>query len=371
MSQTTLILLPSLATAPALRLGVDGQGAITSRETLPVDGAPSGGIGPCVLAVPAADVGLHRLRLRASTPAQAVAAAARLVESRLSVPHAALHVAVSEASADDERWVAVVDPARMKAWLERAAQLGCLPTAVVPDCLLLAAPNAGAWRVCQGESTWRVRGETGAFSAEPGLAQAILEAQGAAGAAILWATDADLAAGVAAGPVAIDLQQQGFSRHPAAPEGWAAWRTAALLAALVLALIPLGFAAQSLRHSLAAKSIHAAAEAQLQATADFPASPGTPFARANTALAEARAHDAFAITTGALFEALAPLPGAGVSRLDYGEDGLLAASIDHDQPGDIEQLTARLAERGVSASLDATQPSGGRLRSVLLLGVSP
>lgn len=371
MSLTTLILLPPLATSPALRLAVDGQGAIVSREALAADGAGSGALRPCVLAVPAADVGLHRLRLRASSSAQAVAAAARLVEARLAVPHASLHVAVSEANDDDDRWVAVVDPARMKAWLDHATRLGYLPTAVVPDCLLLATPTAGTWRVCRDEATWRVRGEATAFSAEPALAQAVMDAQGAAEATIHWATEAELAAGAVAGALTIDLMQQGFSRHAAAPTGWAAWRTAALLALLVLALIPLGFAAQALRHAMAVRAIHASAEEQLVATAELPASTGTPFARANGALAQARARDAFGITSGALFEALAALPGAGVSGLEFGEDGLLAATIDHDQPGDVEQLTSRLAERGVSASLDATQPSGGRLRTVLLLGVSP
>lgn len=371
MSLTTLILLPPLATSPALRLAVEGQGAIVSRDAIPADGAGSGALQPCVLAVPSADVGLHRLRLRASSPAQALAAAARLVEARLAVPRDSLHVAVSDASEDDDRWVAVVDPALMKAWLDRAARLGYVPTAVVPDCLLLAAPTAGTWRVCRDETTWRVRGETSAFSAEPALAQAVLDAQGATGTAIQWTHEAGLAAGVVSGAMTIDLMQQGFSRHAAAPTGWAAWRTAALLAALVLALIPVGFAAQALRHAMAVRTIHASAEKQLVATAELPASTGTPFDRANGALAQARARDAFGITTGALFEALAAMPGAGVSALEFGEDGLLAATIDHDQPGDVAQLTSRLAERGVSASLDVTQPSGGRLRSVLLLGVSP
>ena len=165
--------------------------------------------------------------------------------------------------------------------------------------------------------------------------------------------------------------QQGFSLHPLAPTGWAAWRPVALLAAVALALLPLGHGALALRHELGLRSIHASAASQLQAVAEFPGTQGTPFARAEAALAAARARDAFAITTGALFEALAQLPTAGVAQLDFGEDSVLAVSIDHDQAIELEQLTALLAERGVSAALDTTQASGGRLRSTLLLGVAP
>lgn len=371
MSPTTLLLMPSPATSPVVRLSLDAAGGILSRETLAADAPADSGRRPCVLAVPAADLGLHRLRLRARSTAQAVAAAARLVEARLAVPHASLHVAVSEPGGEDDRWVAVVDPARMREWLDRAARLGFLPSAVVPDCLLLPPPEAGSWRVCPSEATWRMRGESIAFSAEPALAQAILDARAVPAEALDRATEADLARGAVQGAATIDLLQQGFSRHPAAPTGWAAWRTVRRLAIVVLALLPLGLAAQALRHELAVRSLHADAAARLEALADIPANGGTPYARANAALAAARARDAFAITTGALFEALAEVPGAGVSSLQHGEDGLLAVSLDHDHAGDVAQLTSRLAELGVVATPDSTQPSGGRLRSVLLLGLSP
>ncbi len=371
MSSTKLLLLPSLPDSPALCLALDSAGTIVARETLAADAQAASPPLPCVLAVPAAEIGLHRMRLRASSPEQAVAAAARLVEDRLAVPHASLHVAVSEASDEDERWVAVVDPARMRDWLARASRHGFRPTAMVPDCLLLAAPEPGAWRVLRTDASWRVRSQGMAFSAEPDLARALLEGQGATSESMHAATEADLARGAVSGPLAIDLLQQGFSRHPAAPTGWAAWRTVGVLAALVLALLPLGYAAQALRHGLAVRSIDARATSQLQATVAMPGTQGAPFPRANAALAAARSRDAFAITTGALFESLVQLPGAGVSSLDYGEDGVLAATLDHDQADDMERLSAGLAERGVSASLDATQASGGRLRSTLLLGVAP
>jgi general secretion pathway protein L len=371
MSSTTLLLLPPLAQSPALRLVVDRTGAIVSRQSLAADALPATASEPCVLAVPAADVALHRLRLRANSPAQAVAAAARLVEDRLAVPHATLHVAVSEANDQDERWVAVVDPARMKAWLERAARHGLRPTAVVPDCLLLAAPEPGGWRVLETDAAWQVRGETMAFSAEPDLARAVLDGQGATDATVHAASEADLACGAVVGPPAIDLLQQAFSLRAAAPTGWAAWRSVGVLAAVVLALLPLGFAAQALRHGWAVQSIQDRATSQLQATAAVPGAEGAPFQRANAALAAARSRDAFAITTGALFESLAQVPGAGVSVLDFGEDSVLAVTLDHDQANDLERLTAGLAERGVSAALDTTQASDGRLRSTLLLGVAP
>lgn len=371
MSPTRLLLLPPLADSPALCLVLDDAGGIVSREVVDGGVPTSGPRRECVLAVPAGDVSLHRLRLRANSPAQAAAAAARLVEDRLAVPATSLHVAVSDANQDDERWVAAVAPSRMAAWLERASRQGFQATAVVPDCLLLAAPEPGGWRVLQTDAVWRVRGESLAFSAEADLARALLDGYAAAPASLHLATEADLARGAVCAPLAIDLLQQDFSRHPATPTGWAAWRSVALFATLALALPPLGFAAQTLRHELALRSVHAQAASQLQATAALPDATGAPFARADAALAAARAGDAFAISTAALFESLVQVPGAGVAGLDFGEDSVLAVTLDHDQPDDVPRLTAALAERGVLASLDTTQPAEGRLRSTLLLGVAP
>ena len=368
MSATRLLLLPAEDSAPALCLALDPGGVILARESFMADAAPLAPERDCVLAVPAAHIGLHRLRLRANSPAQAVAAAARLVEDRLAAPHASLHVAVSDAMDDQDRWVAVVDPARMRAWLARAARHGLRPTSMVPDCLLLPAPESGALRLQQAGSSWRARGEAMAFSAEPDLAQLLLDAAPAA--RVQPAGEDELARGAVAAP-ALELLQQAFSLRPAAPTGAAAWRTVALLAVLALALLPLGYGAQALRHSLAVRSIDARAATQLQATGALPDGQGAPFARATAALAAARSRDAFAITTGALFEGVARLPGAGVAQLQYGEDGVLAVTLDHDQPGDVERLTAGLAERGVSVSVDTTQAHAGRQRSVLLLGVAP
>lgn len=371
MSPTRLLLLPPLADSPALCLALDAGGGIVSRQVIAAGDLASGPRQDCVLAVPAQQISLHRLRLRANSSAQASAAAARLVEDRLAVPATSLHVAVSGDHQDDERWVAAVAPAHVAAWLERASRHGFQATAMVPDCLLLAAPEPGGWRVLQTDAGWRVRGESLAFSAEPDLARTLLDGHAATAASLHLATEADLGRGAVCAPLAIDLLQQRFSRHPSAPTGWAAWRSAALLAALALALPPLGFAAQALRHELALRSVDAQASSQLRAAASLPDAPGAPFPRANAALAAARAGDAFAITTGALFESLVQVPGAGVSGLEFGEDSLLAVTLDHDQPDDLPKLTAALAERGVSASLDATQPAQGRLRSTLLLGVAP
>jgi general secretion pathway protein L len=371
MTPIRLLMLPPQPGLPADCLTLDADGTVLARQRLAADAEASTAREPCLLAVPAEHVGLHRLRFKARSPAQAAAAAARLVEGKLAMANTPLHIAVSDASAEDDRWVAAVDPARMDQWLARAARHGFAPTAMVPDCLLLPAPDAGTWRVQEGDSSWRVRGEAMAFSAEPALARAVLDAQGAGADQRHPAGEADLARGAAHSALAIDLLQDRYSRHPAAPTGWAAWRPAAMLAALLLALVPLGLAAQALRHELAVRAIHARAADQLQAAAGLAAPDGTAFARARAALAAARAGDGFAITSQALFESVALAPGTGVSKLDYGEDGLLAATIDHDQAGDLEMLKTALAERGVTAAIDATREHEGRLRSVLLLGMAP
>lgn len=371
MTPIRLLMLPPQPGLPADCLTLDAGGTVLARERLAADAEASTAREPCLLAVPAEHLGLHRLRFKARSPEQAAAAAARLVEGKLAVANTPLHIAVSDASAEDDRWVAAVDPARMDQWLARAARHGFAPTAMVPDCLLLPVPEAGTWRVQEGVVSWRVRGEAMAFSAEPALAAAVLDARGAGAGQRRPAGEVDLARGAAHSALAIDLLQDRYSRIPAAPTGWAAWRPAAVLAVVLLALVPLGLAAQALRHELAVRAIHARAADQLQSTAGITAADGTAYARAKAALATARAADGFAITGHALFDSVVLTPGAGVSRLDYGEDGLLAATIDHDQAADLEKLKAALAECGVTAAIDATREHEGRMRSVLLLGMAP
>lgn len=371
MSVTKLLVLPSSPAAPALLYSLDPMDGRVSREQLPAGAAAFSPPLPCLLAVPATDVGLHRLRLRARSSEQAAAAAVRLLGDKLAVAHASLHVAVSEADADDVRWVALVDPARMRAWLDLASRHGLLPTAMVPDCLLLPPSQAQAWRFLDAGETWWVRGADLAFTAEPELARGILDSHGLKADQGQAANDVELAQAALRGMPEIDLLQQAFSLRAPAPTGWAAWRNVATLAGVLLAALPLSHAALALRHELAVRSIHADATARLQALPDLPGNATPPFMRADRALAAARARDAFAITTGAVFGALAELPTAGVNQLDFGTDGVLAVAIDHDQSLDPEQFKALLGNRGVSVSLDATRPSGDRMRTTLFLAVSP
>ncbi len=371
MTDMNLLILPTDPEQAAVNLRLGATGEILARSELVPGQARPAVDRACLLAVPAALIGLHRLRLVASSSAQAAAAGSRMVEGRLAVAREQLHVAVSEKDASDERWIAVVSPEHMRSWLGRAQALGFKPESMVPDCLLLAAPEHEDFTVLASAAAWRVRGHALAFSAEPALAQALLAGKTLARIESSDQMERALALGAVRTPLAIDLLQNAFSRRPAPAVGWTAWRRVAALAAAVLLLPLLGWTAQAMRHELGENAIESRSSAALAAVSDQEASDSSAFVRARSELARLRARDAFAITSDALFASLSAIPDASVRVMDFGEDGVLAITLAHPGAGDVASLRELLAARGIDvAELSSTQREGS-MQSELLLSLSP
>lgn len=320
-----------------------------------------------VLAVPACELALHRLALKAATPAQARAAAWHRLEGRLAQPRETLELA---AAADgDQRWVAVFTPTARERWLARAAARGFVPDAVVPDCLLLPGPaDESEVFVAADAGLWRVHGHDLAFSAEPGLAAQVLGTRPHTRVDAPPAIESLLLRGALAPAFALDL---GPPRADAPRAGTVPARRLALLAAALLLSPLLVWAAQGLRHERGAARADASADAALRAVAPEATGPGRPLARARAELARRQAPDRFGVLASALLEAQATLPGTRLAALSLGDDGVLTATLEHDGTAPLDPLRQALAERGVSLADQPPQPAGDRWHTLLLLSDAP
>lgn len=316
-----------------------------------------------VLAVPGGQLSLHRVKLNASTPAQAQAAAWHLLEGRLASDRRDL--ALTAGATGEDRWVAVFEPAAREHWLARAAAHGFTPDAMVPDCLLLPEPGPGApATVAAGRSVWRVRDVDLAFSTEPALAVHVLASRPRTVVEDETRIQDLLLRGAGANATALDLLpvERAGRGGAAVPT-----RRLAILAAAVLLSPLLVWAAQGLRHELAADRLTARAEASLVAAAPQAAGPGRALPRARAALALQQAPDRFGRLAAALLEAQAQVPGTRLQSLRLDADGVLAATWEHAQSTELELLRQSLAERGVDLAEQASQPhDGGWLTTVLL-----
>jgi len=253
----------------------------------------------------------------------------------------------------------------MRAWLDDLEEAGFDPDRIVPETLLVPAPD-------EGLSTWDAgplrfyRGRSEAFAAEPELGDILLGGR----TAVPVDQDAFAAGlGTALEQAPLDLRQGPFGRRRdwrVAPAR--ARRLAVLAAALLLVSLAVQVAAIA-RYSLAADA--ADAETRRIGAAALPRSPG---AASGTALAqrltELRGGGAgFGATAGALFGAVRATPNVELSGLAFSPDGLLRATVQADSPAAIEALRQRVETSGFSA--EATPPRTGGGRQVADLNVRP
>ena len=346
---TRLLLLPADPRAHARCVHLDDAGGVLAQAMLspeaPAQPPPFPTATRTVLVVPGAEVRTLWLELPAHSQAQALAAARVLVAEGVAVP-GDLHVAVAGAGEDGMRAVAVVERARLRGWLDRAAALGMAADSALPEQLLLPPPGAGdgeAARVFDAGDRWLVRAAGLAFSAEPDLAAQVLDDRPRKTANH---DDFERAWSRARAPE-VELLQAGFA--PASGRGAAdagSRRRLAWLAAAVLASPLLLVAAQALRLELAARGFESRAAATLQAAlpagAAEAATPGALRAR----LADAQAPEGFAAASGALLAAVAARPGARLESLDYRRGDSLRATLFHPAAEDLESVRAALAAEG-------------------------
>ncbi|HEU0099087.1 MAG TPA: type II secretion system protein GspL [Allosphingosinicella sp.] len=343
--------------------GVEGwirlaQGEAAARGP-GIEGADAHRAAPVVAVAPGEEVTLRWLDLPSGlSPAQA-AGAARLMAAELSAqPVSELHVAAGRGGEDGlGRCVGLVPVETMRGWLADLESAGFDPERVIPETLLVPAPDDGlaAW---DAGPLRLYRGRAEAFAAEPELGDLLL-----AGRTAVPVGPEAFAAGLAAAldEAPLDLRQGPFARRRD-------WRVAPArarrLAMLTAALLLISLAVQVAliaRYSFAADS--ADAEARRVAAAALPRSPGLadPHTALTQRLAELRGGGAgFRATAGALFEAVKATPNIELTALAFSPDGLLRATVQADSPAAIEALRQRVEASGFGAEAGPPRSGGGR-----------
>lgn len=328
------------------------DGAVVARGG-PADPLPSPVPARVIAVAPAAAVAIHGAELAGLAPAQARAAARLLVAETSLAPIETQHVAVGEADGGD-RPVAVVDTARMTAWLEALGRHGLDPQAVLPAPLVLPRPAHGYVRAEIGAETV-LRSATTGFAEDGELTPLIL------GDAPVVETDGEAALLAALAAPVLDLRQGAFARRRRLRIDWAHVRRLAWTCVAVATVTLLIGLVEIARFEAAAD--RALAEAAAMAAA---AAPGASPAMLEARLAALRGGGlGFTATAGALVAAMQATPNVELAALDFASDGLLRATILAPGAADVEALRTRLRGAGLTVEATPFQSEQGRIRGEL------
>ncbi len=343
--------------------GVEGwirlaDGAVAERG-IGLEGADTHRSAPAVAVAPGESVTLRWLELPAGlSPAQAAGAARLMVADLSAQPVAELHVAVGRSSGDGVgRCVGLVPMETMRTWLDSLEGAGFDAERIVPETLLVPAPE-------EGLATWDsgllrlYRGREEAFAAEPELGDLLL-----AGRAAVPVEPDSFAARLADAldEAPLDLRQGVFGRRRD-------WRVAPArarrLAVLTAALLLISLAVQVAliaRYMFAADSADAETGRIAAAALRGRAPLSDPQAALTQRLAELRGGGAgFRATAATLFEAVKATPNVELTTLAFAPDGVLRATVQADSPAAIEALRQRVEASGFAAEAAAPRSGGGR-----------
>ena len=366
--QTRLILLSPSSDQPSSFLIIDGAGAIAGRSTFTADTPSTGFKGRTILVVPGTEVVTRWLELEEGPQNRAAEAAAVLLKDQISAPGDDIHIALGEPEDDGLRAVSVVDRALMQDFLDRAVALGILPDIVVPDHLLLPAPDDGLLAVMLGDIV-AVRGDHIAFSAEAELASMLIDARRRT--SIERQSEIELLFGAASTrPLMMNLLQQDFGAGARGRSRWSGYRRFAVLAAIA-ALSPLAiWTAEIVRNEAVARGLEVRAEAAARGIIGDDRS-SDPIAELRGRVAELSANDVFMQTTATLFEAISHVPGVELENLSYLQDGAIRAALVHSATADVSALRGALEQSGIGLDEDAAQERDGRMTTTITLSKRP
>jgi general secretion pathway protein L len=296
-----------------------------------------------VLAVPGTDVTMHWVDLADTLTAVQAAAAAKLrLADEAAEPIGDLHVAAGRRE-NGLIAIAVAPAARVAAWIAGARALGMEPDVIIPAPLLLLPPGEGLVCYRGEEGAPDYRGTARAFSLEDELAALVL------GETRVTQIDEGLreaGLGPALADPAVNLRQGAFARRREFVIDRRRVRWLATLALLLLIVSLLIQVAAIVRTMWAADRIEAEAKEVRRGLG----APGT----------QPAARDSYALTAGALFEAVRETPSAELTQIVYQPDGSLRASLLADSQATIDALRARVEVRGMQAAGGLPTNLGGR-----------
>ncbi len=308
-----------------------------------------------ILVVPGQDVVIHWIELPALAPAQALAAA-RLMASEVSAaPVDHLHVALG-AAVGDARAMALVAPERMAAWLAQAQAMGLDPDAVVPEPLLLLAPETGV--VCwQRDGLHLLRGAGVALAAEPDLSALLVDEPPVS------IDDAVVETGLGAALDArlLDLRQGPFARRRRWRIDWPLVRRLAMLGGFILLAVLAVQIVLILKYSFAADRLERQTAAVARTALPRVGTISDPPAQLAGRLAELRGSGAgFSASAAAVFAAVRDTANVELSALSFDADGVLRVTATAADPADIAALAKRIEAGGFGVDSGDVRPGGGR-----------
>lgn len=309
--------------------------------------------------VPGDGVAMHWLEVPAGlAPLQAVAAA-RLAAADVSAqPLADMHVAVGPELPDEPvRAVGIVPALAMAGWIGRLQAEGLDPDLILPEPLLIAAPEEGYARFDRGAvPLWR--GRSDAFAIEPDLAALVL-----GDAPVTTHDRAGFEDGLAtaiADP-AVNLRQGPFAKR----KRWKIeWPVVRRLAALALGILVLTLAIQIaavLRYSSAADGLEAELATVAEQAAPGAGTAADPGIAITRRLADLRgAGLGYGALSGILFDAIRATPNAELQSLVFDRDGSLRAAVQGDGDATLTAVQDRVRAGGLTVEAGAPRSGGGR-----------
>lgn len=369
-----VVLLGNAADAPALRLAVDADGAILSRERLvpaaPCPAGPTARGRRTVVVVPGSEAPAEWLEIPANGGAPARAAARAMLRERLARDADAVHIALAADRGAGTACAVAVEAGAMDRWLGHAAALGLCPDALLPDHVALPPPDGEAAVVAVRDGDWLVRTAGRSFRAEPALAGLVLE--GRARETVVDAADVEAMLARGAASASLNLLQDRYAPAGASRSGPRAWRRAVLLAALALASVPLLWAAEAVRHVVSARALEAGTADMVAAALPATVRGHAPVDAVRAAVARSQAHDAFPRAFGALAAGVGQSADSAIERLSWQAGAPLRASVLHRQPEATVALEAAAAASGLQLAVAGTrQADGGLATEVELVEAAP
>jgi general secretion pathway protein L len=361
------------------REGVDGWlriqgGAVVDRgaglEGLS-DLADAGRGGPprILAAVPGDAVAVHAFEIPTGlAPAQA-AAAVRIMAADVSAqPVADMHVAVGpEMEGEALRTVALVPALAVADWLGRLQTQGLDPDSLIPEPLLLTAPEEG-FRRYDRRGLPLYRGRHDAFSVEPDLAALVV---GDAPVETLGDVDFEQGVGEAIAVPAVDLRQGAFAKRRRWGIDWKRVRRMALVAGSILLLTLAIQIAAIFRYTFAADALEA--EAAGVAAGVLPGSgPVTdPARQLESRLVELGGGGAgYGELAAGLFTAIRAIPNVQLTSLLFDRVGSLRATVQGDTPAAFSALEQRIEAGGFAAEVGPIRSGGGQPTAELTVRAS-
>jgi len=360
---TRLVLLSPSSEQPSLYLVVDRAGVIVSRGTLTPDVPAAPLKVRTILIVPGTEVVTRWLALEGGPQQRVAETAVALLKDQIGAPLDSVHIALGESEDDGHKPVSVIDRSLMQGFMDRAAELGVSPDVVIPDHLMLQAPDDGVLAVRLGD-TVAVRGHRSAFTAEDELASMLIGARRRT--TIERGSEIDQLLTAASAHPAMNLLQQDFAAPGWGSAKWSGYRRIAALAA-VAALSPLAiWTAEIVRNEAAARGLEVSAEARARAIIGDLATTD-PINDLRGRLAGLRANDGFMRTTAVLFEAISHAKGVELDSLSYLQDGALRATLIHAVTSDMNALRGALEQSGIGLNEDAAQERDRRMVTTITL----